>query len=122
MEIFIDFLTNNYFWFLIITIFLIFSLIGYLVESKEQKVMNVSGGFHKEVEKSFEQLAMEAQNKTLGEAVNQTSMNNQILPKSPEIDANQISSIEENNPKVMDMNMPIQNENENSISFEVLGK
>lgn len=32
MDIFIDFLLNNYLWFLIISLILIFALIGYLVD------------------------------------------------------------------------------------------
>lgn len=36
MQAFIDFLVNNYLWFLIITIILIFALIGYLVDTSEQ--------------------------------------------------------------------------------------
>lgn len=32
MDVFIDFLLNNYLWFLIISLILIFALIGYLVD------------------------------------------------------------------------------------------
>ena len=32
MEILIDFILNNYIWFLVIALILIFSLIGYLVD------------------------------------------------------------------------------------------
>lgn len=35
MEFFIDFLVNNYIWFLVISIILLFSLIGFLVESSK---------------------------------------------------------------------------------------
>ncbi len=34
MDNFIEFVTNNYIWFLVISIFLIFALIGYIVDSK----------------------------------------------------------------------------------------
>lgn len=37
MQTFIDFLVNNYIWFLIITLTLIFALIGYLVDTNEKK-------------------------------------------------------------------------------------
>ena len=37
MQTFIDFLVNNYLWFLVITIILIFALIGYLVDTYEKK-------------------------------------------------------------------------------------
>ncbi len=36
MQTFIDFLANNYFWFLIISLILIFALIGYLVDTSEK--------------------------------------------------------------------------------------
>ncbi len=37
MEALIDFLVNNYIWFLVITLILIFALIGYLVDTNERK-------------------------------------------------------------------------------------
>ena len=37
METFIDFLINNYLWFLIIFLIIIFALIGYLVDSVTPK-------------------------------------------------------------------------------------
>lgn len=36
MQTFIDFLVNNYFWFLIISLILVFALIGYLVDTSEK--------------------------------------------------------------------------------------
>ncbi len=35
MQTFIDFLVNNYLWFLIISLVLVFALIGYLVDTSE---------------------------------------------------------------------------------------
>ena len=35
MEIFIEFLTKNYIWFLVVSIVLLFSLIGFLVETRK---------------------------------------------------------------------------------------
>jgi predicted membrane protein len=37
MQVFIDFLVNNYLWFLGISLVLIFALIGYLVDTSEKK-------------------------------------------------------------------------------------
>lgn len=37
MQTFIDFLADNYLWFLIISLILIFALIGYLVDTNEKK-------------------------------------------------------------------------------------
>ena len=37
MQTFIDFLVNNYLWFIIISFILIFALIGYLVDTNEKK-------------------------------------------------------------------------------------
>ena len=36
MQTFIDFLVNNYLWFLIIALILVFALIGYLVDTSEK--------------------------------------------------------------------------------------
>lgn len=36
MQAILDFLVNNYLWFLIISLILIFALIGYLVDTSEQ--------------------------------------------------------------------------------------
>ena len=37
MQVFIDFLVNNYLWFLVISLILVFALIGYLVDTNEKK-------------------------------------------------------------------------------------
>jgi hypothetical protein len=37
MQAFIDFLVNNYLWFLGISLILLFALIGYLVDTNEKK-------------------------------------------------------------------------------------
>lgn len=37
MDIFITFVSDNYIWFLLITIFLIFALIGYIYDNKRSK-------------------------------------------------------------------------------------
>ncbi len=38
MQSFIDFLVNNYLWFLVISLVLVFALIGYLVDTNEKKI------------------------------------------------------------------------------------
>lgn len=132
MEVFIDFLVNNYMWFLVITIFLIFSLIGYIVESREQKVLNVYGGSQQEMEKNFEQLAFAAQNKTLGDVVVNNPMNSNTIPNNNQIipnnsvnnnlnmNVNTSSSMNRSQAPV-DMAMPLPKE-KSAPSFEVLGK
>ena len=35
---FTDFLANNYLWFLVVTLILVFALIGYFVDQNEQKM------------------------------------------------------------------------------------
>lgn len=37
MQVFVDFLVNNYLWFLVISLILVFALIGYLVDTNEKK-------------------------------------------------------------------------------------
>lgn len=37
MQSFVDFLVNNYLWFLVISLILIFALIGYLVDTSMNK-------------------------------------------------------------------------------------
>lgn len=40
MDVLVDFLLNNYIWFLIISVILIFALIGYLVDTTTPKLDN----------------------------------------------------------------------------------
>lgn len=87
----IDFLANNYIWFLVITIILCFSLIGYIVDLKEQKKWSTYGTISKETEQNFENLAALAQNKTLTEAV-QDSRPISISQNSNQIKNNQVSN------------------------------
>lgn len=87
MEAIVDFLVKNYMWFLVLTIFLVFALIGYIVELREYNKANVRGGVSKELEKSFERLAASAQNQTLGDALSRANQNfapqnNQIMPNN----------------------------------------
>jgi len=55
----IDFLINNYLWILVISLILIFALIGYLVDAstpknKIKKIANTSGESKKQVHPSVE--------------------------------------------------------------------
>lgn len=50
MQAFIDFLVNNYLWFLVISLILVFALIGYLVDTNEKNIKDK----HKSLEKNDE--------------------------------------------------------------------
>lgn len=110
----VDFLANNYIWFLVITIILCLSLIGYIVDLKEQKKWNNFGNYSKDTEQNFEKLAALAQNKTLTEVVKTSEIN----PMNQNNISNQIQHQTSNNSMVM----PALNNNSNSTSFQVLGK
>ena len=56
MEAFTTFLANNYLWFLVIAIILIFALIGYFVDASEQKKGVSSIVKQKSVEKDIHDL------------------------------------------------------------------
>ncbi len=72
---FTDFLANNYLWFLVVTLILIFALIGYFVDQNEQK-KGISKINKVDLEKDkIEELERLAQNKALGEAVNNQKIN-----------------------------------------------
>lgn len=53
MEVFIDFLINNYLWMLIIALIIIFALIGYLVDSNtpknKSKIKNIQNSTYTEI-------------------------------------------------------------------------
>ena len=131
MEIFTDFLVNNYMWFLVITIVLVFSLIGYIVDTRENKEVKefIDG---QEMEQNLKALANAAQNKTIGDAVNKTahpgvSMNNTIqeMPSTYgqnnyNQNMNQVAQMQM--PIQNTMNQPIQNSNNVPTNFEILGK
>lgn len=119
MEMFIDFLTNNYMWFLVITLFLIFSLIGYIVDSREQKNMNVFGGTNIDREKDFERLAASAQNKTLGEV-----LQNQTINQTDQGFINTSNSIINSNNNIISNQSSVLNNSNTSAnsSLEILGK
>ena len=77
MEAFTTFLANNYLWFLVIAIILIFALIGYFVDASEQKKGVSSIVKPKPVEKDIHDLAKSAANKSLNSAINDMGRNYQ---------------------------------------------
>ena len=74
MEAFTNFLANNYLWFLIIALLLLFSLIGYFVDQSEQK-KGISRFNKQEEELDLKSLASMAQNKTLNYVLNTSTIN-----------------------------------------------
>ncbi len=74
MEAFTNFLANNYLWFLIIALLLLFSLIGYFVDQSEQK-KGISRFNKQEEELDLKSLASMAQNKTLNSVLNSATIN-----------------------------------------------
>lgn len=105
MEIFIDFLVNNYIWFLLITIILFFSLIGYIVDSKEQKTITVFNS-PLEMQRNLTNLAASAQNKTLGEAIapNVNLMNYPNQVSQPTMNVGNMNSYPQQNYSNVSMN------------------
>ncbi len=71
MDNFITFISDNYVWFLLITIFLIFALIGYLYDTKKSKTdyIKKNENLVKEVEEEIEL----PEGKSINELVNNTS-------------------------------------------------
>ncbi len=129
MDLVIDFLVGNYMWFLVITIILIFSLIGYIVDSKEHKEVSIFDS-PQELAKNLELLAASAQNKTIGDA---------MRPQATPMMGNPMNTIEPMGNSLMNgmfsnsnyvgnqtgqsmMNFGKMNENNSSSSFDVLNK
>ncbi len=75
MTSFTDFLSANYLWFLVISIVLVFALIGYFVDQNEQKKGISMINKPKEKEVDISQLASMAQNKSMNEAVTDAAKN-----------------------------------------------
>ena len=63
MEVLKELLSANYFWFVVIALFFVFALIGYLVDQKEQKSGLSQINRPKEKEVDISELASMAQNK-----------------------------------------------------------
>ncbi len=77
MEVFMTFLANNTFIFTLIALILIFAIVGYFVDQKEQE-KGISKIIHRsEDDYSIDELLAKAQtNQSLNGAINKTSMNN----------------------------------------------
>lgn len=135
MEAFTTFLANNYLWFLVIAIILIFALIGYFVDASEQKKGVSSIVKQKPVEKDIHDLARSAANKSLNSAINDAGRNfqnqniNQNLNTSYS-NYNKVNNMEmpqmNNTITEMNANQNMQNANpnqaSNSVGFDVLSK
>ncbi len=128
MDLVIDFLVGNYMWFLVITIILIFSLIGYIVDSKEHKEVSIFDS-PQELAKNLELLAASAQNKTIGDAMRpqatpMTSPMNTIEPMGNSLMNGMFSNSNYvgNQTGQSMMNFGKMNENNSSSSFDVLNK
>ena len=117
MDAFTNFLANNYVWFLIISLILIFALIGYLVDSKEIK----SG---KKIKKQQEELKVVDfstidQSKSLNQSIkeeNKTDLNlDNYVNKTNEVN----KTTEENLNTLNDSN---ENNELNSINLDEAGE
>ena len=117
MDAFTNFLANNYVWFLIISLILIFALIGYLVDSKEIK----SG---KKIKKQKEELKVVDfstidQSKSLSQSIkeeNKTDLNlDNYVNKTNEVN----KTTEENLNTLNDSN---ENNELNSINLDEAGE
>ncbi|MBQ6687305.1 MAG: hypothetical protein IJN03_02140 [Bacilli bacterium] len=66
MEIILNFLVDNYLWFLIISLILIFALIGYIVDTHEKKAPKLhfsdNANLHeKETDASLQEISMDVE-------------------------------------------------------------
>lgn len=81
MEAFTNFLANNYLWFLVIALLLLFSLIGYFVDQSEQK-KGISKFNKQDEEIDLKSLASRAQNKTINAVLNSSTINSNTTPQN----------------------------------------
>ncbi len=115
MEAFTDFLVANYFWFLILSLVLVFALIGYFVDQSEQKKGVSLINKPKEEEIDISELASMAQNKSMSEAVSDAVKNSNSF-------ASQVDSYVEqaNNNIIQDHSNATSSTN--TVGFDVLSK
>ncbi len=112
MEILKELLSANYFWLMLIALFLIFALIGYLVDQKEAKNGLSQINRPKEKEVDISELASMAQNKSMNEAVTAAARKNSTFPQP---------NLEQNiNNTITDTTNPTTNTN--TVGFDVLSK
>lgn len=118
MIAFTDFLANNYLWFLVISLVLIFSLIGYFVDQAEQKKGVSMFVKEKPVEKDIHELAVNAANKSITAAVADAVKNGTtVTQETPVMPQNTITEMGNNN----QIN-PTESQNTNPVGFDVLSK
>lgn len=118
MIAFTDFLANNYLWFLVISLVLIFSLIGYFVDQAEQKKGVSMLVKEKPVEKDIHELAVNAANKSLTAAV-ADAVKGPTPAEAPSVATqNTITDMGNNNNQIN----PTPNQNTNPVGFDVLTK
>lgn len=75
MEIILNFLVDNYLWFLIISLILIFGLIGYIVDTHEKKAPKLHFGDTDEIydeEKDVSLQELLTKNETVSEITSET--------------------------------------------------
>lgn len=102
METILNFLVDNYLWFLIISLILIFGLIGYIVDSREKKTPKLH--FGEETESEVD-LVVAEEGKSLKELLEENDKvengeNKEIV--NPEITPVVIESIDDNNENIED--------------------
>lgn len=105
MDAFTNFLANNYVWFLIISLILIFALIGYLVDSKEIKTGKKLKKQKEELKvvdfstidqsKSLNQSLKEESSNSLNldEYVKKSENNNSIVSEEKKITDNELETV-----------------------------
>lgn len=93
MEKIIDFIGNNYSWFLTITIILLFALVGYIYDSKRNKT-----DLLKKAENEMEEISLEnivvPEGKSLNEHVNNSK---NINPETKSVELTDETILNENN-------------------------
>ncbi len=126
MLAFTDFLANNYLWFLVISIVLLFALIGYFVDQNEQKKGLSKIVKAKEIENNISDLAAYAQNKSLNNAVSDAIKNDMPAPINqaiPNITQSQVLPAEKNIIReTSNVNQSTQQIVSNPVGFDVLTK
>lgn len=75
MDKFITFVSDNYIWFLVITIFLIFALIGYMYDNKRSKTDYIRKNDNLVQEEEIEL----PEGKSINDLVNNTNNNENVI-------------------------------------------
>lgn len=75
MDKFITFVSDNYIWFLVITIFLIFALIGYIYDNKRSKTDYIRKNDNLVQEEEIEL----PEGKSINDLVNNTNNNENVI-------------------------------------------